>query len=107
MLYCAMKERKMHFKKWFYRRWYSFAVWVEYARPEFLDFQLRCMLYILKIRNKFFTKANTNNKEYIQETMDIYNSRYVNWNKMVFINNPESDIFANWYKFISLLIFTS
>ena len=81
---------------------YRYAVWVEYARPDFLFWQLGLMVKIAQFRNWIMGVTPTGNRD--GEVDNVYESRFANWNKFVFIEKPESDWFANWSKFLGMVL---
>lgn len=88
-------------KRRFYIALYRFAVWTEYARPRFLDFQYDLMFSLVAFRNRILrVKPNPDTTNRVDE---IYTHRYENWGKYVFLEKPESDWFLKWGTFIKIL----
>ena len=85
---------------------YRFAVWTEYARPRFLEFQYNVMLNLIKLSLKFRGRQSSSNEEQNQESvefMEMYKLRFENWGKLVFLKNAESDWLLQWRLFVKFL----
>ena len=86
-------------KRLYARLFYRFAVFIECFRYDFLDFQYAIMEKIVKFRNKF-QKNTEDNSKYVDE---LYKTRFENWEKFIFLKDPNKSWVLNWYRFFLFL----